>query len=140
MTEGSVEDLISYRMERSHESIRAAEILLEKDMPISAMNRVYYGLFYAVQAILALQGVSFSKHGQVKGYLSRAIIKPGLLPLEMGRIYNRVFEYRQKSDYVDFAVPERELVVEYVTKAKEFRSTVEGYVHKELASRKRESG
>ena len=39
-----IEALISYRMERSRESIRAAEIMLENEMFAISMNRVYYSI------------------------------------------------------------------------------------------------
>ena len=65
MKSKDIDALISYRMERSIESIRAAEIMLENGMLIISMNRVYYSMFYAVQTLLALHKVSFSKHGQV---------------------------------------------------------------------------
>lgn len=95
-------DLISYRLERADEAINAAHLLLENGMLVSAMNRVYYAMFYAVQSLLVLHGVSFSKHGKVKGYFNREFIKSGKISLEYGRLYNKAFEYRQKFDYVDF--------------------------------------
>jgi uncharacterized protein (UPF0332 family) len=119
-----IEDLIAYRMGRSKESIRAAEIMFENEMLTIAMNRVYYSMFYAVQALLVLNKVSFSKHGQVKGYFNREFIKPGIFPLDMGRLYNKAFEYRQKFDYVDFAVPDRDMVSEYIEKAREFHDKI----------------
>ena len=119
-----IEALISYRMERSRESIRAAEIMLENEMLTISMNRVYYSMFYAVQALLVLHKVSFSKHGQVKGYFNRELIKTGIFSVDMGKLYNKVFEYRQKFDYVDFAVPDRDMVSEYIEKAREFHSTI----------------
>ena len=36
-----IEALISYRMERSKESVRAAEIMLENEIFAISMNRVY---------------------------------------------------------------------------------------------------
>ena len=39
-----IDALISYRMERSRESIRAAEIMLENEMFAISMNRVYYSI------------------------------------------------------------------------------------------------
>jgi len=65
--------LISYRIDRSRESLKASKIMLENDMPSFAMNRIYYSMFYAVQALLVLRGVSFSKHGQIKGYFNREL-------------------------------------------------------------------
>lgn len=128
MKSEDAEALISYRMERSKESIQAAEIMLENGMLTSSMNRIYYAMFYAVQALLVLHGVSFSKHGQVKGYFNRELIKTGILPIEMGRLYNKAFEYRQKFDYVDFAVPDRDLVSEYIEKAKGFHAKIHEYI------------
>jgi hypothetical protein len=115
-------------MERSRESIRAAEIMLENEMFAISMNRVYYSMFYAVQALLVLYKVSFSKHGQVKGYFNRELIKTGIFSVDMGKLYNKVFEYRQKFDYVDFAVPDRDMVSEYIEKAREFHAKINEYI------------
>jgi uncharacterized protein (UPF0332 family) len=117
--------LVSYRMEKSKEAIKAAELLLKNEMMTFSINRVYYSMFYAVQALLAADGVSFSKHGQVKGYFNRELIKTMILPKELGQLYNKAFEYRQKFDYVDFAVPDREMVVEYIEKSKNFYNEIE---------------
>ena len=106
--------LINYRLERAAESIKAAKVMLDNGMPIFSMNRIYYCLFYSIQALLALKGVSFSKHGQLKGYFNREFIKTGELPKDMGRLFNKAFEYRQKFDYVDFTDPEPEMVAEYL--------------------------
>ncbi len=57
--------LIEHRLEKSSKSIIAAELMLEKEMPTFVMNRVYYSMFYAIQALLILRNVSFSKHGQL---------------------------------------------------------------------------
>jgi len=123
-----IEALISYRIERSRESIRAAEIMLENEMLTISMNRVYYSMFYAVQALLALYKVSFTKHGQVKGYFNRELIKTGIFSVDMGKLYNKVFEYRQKFDYVDFAVPDRNMVFEYIEKAREFHTKIKEFI------------
>ena len=67
--------LIAYRLERSCESLRAAEIMFENNMLTFSMNRVYYAMFYAVQALLVSREVSFSKHGQVKACFNREMVK-----------------------------------------------------------------
>ena len=102
--------LIQYRLERAIESIKAAQLLLENNLLIPAMNRIYYSMFYAVQALLVQNEKSFSKHGQVKSYFNREFIKTGILPKEFGRLFNAVFEYRQKFDYVDLIVPDPEFL------------------------------
>ena len=88
--------LIKYRLERSDESLTAAKLMLDNGLYVSAMNRIYYSMFYTVQALLILNDVSFSKHGQVKGFFNKEYIKTNILQKDFGRLYNVVFEYRQK--------------------------------------------
>ncbi len=61
MTREYKEALISYRLERARESIDAAQLLLNNGMLASSMNRAYYSMFYAIQALLVLRDVSFFK-------------------------------------------------------------------------------
>jgi len=56
----------------------------------------------------------------------------------MGKTYNKVFEYRQKFDYIDFSTPSRDLVIEYLEKLKEFRSEIDQYIQKQIAKWKNE--
>jgi uncharacterized protein (UPF0332 family) len=132
MSPSDLEALIRHRLQKSEEALRAASIMLDKQMYGFAMNRVYYSLYYAVQALLAEQGVSFGKHGQVKGYFNREYIKTGKLPKEIGRFYNKAFEYRQKYDYVDFTAPEASMVADYIESAVEFVLQIRKYMGKNL--------
>ena len=50
--------LISYRMQRAKESLEAAQLLSDNKMLTSSMNRIYYAMFYAVQALLVLKDTS----------------------------------------------------------------------------------
>ena len=63
---------------------------------------LYYASFYAVIALLLTEGRSSSKHSGVRALLDREWMKPGRLPVEFGRLYRRLFESRQRSDYADF--------------------------------------
>ena len=128
MTDEQIRALVEHRLEKSEEALRAAKHMLDQGMLIFAMNRIYYSMYYAVQALLALQGKSFSKHGQVKGFFNRKYVKSGRLPKNMGRLFNKAFEYRQKFDYVDFVAPEESMVAEYITKAKGFCDQIRKYV------------
>ena len=122
--------LIEHRLEKSEDALRAAQYMLEQGLLIFSMNRIYYSMYYAVQALLALNGKSFSKHGQVKGYFNREFVKSGRLPKELGRLYNKAFEYRQKFDYVDFIVPEEPMIEEYIKKANDFCEQLRKFIAK----------
>jgi uncharacterized protein (UPF0332 family) len=133
MKPADLEALVTHRLQKAEEALEAAKIMMDSQMFSFAMNRVYYSLYYAVQALLAQQGVAFSKHGQVKGYFNHEFIKTGKLPKEIGRFYNKAFEYRQKFDYVDFLSPDEPMVCEYVETAKSIVYQIRRYLGKELA-------
>ena len=122
--------LIEHRLEKSEDALRAAQYMLEQGLLIFSMNRIYYSMYYAVQALLALKGKSFSKYGQVKGYFNREFVKSGRLPKKLGRLYNKAFEYRQKFDYVDFIVPEEPMIEEYIKKANDFCEQLRKFIAK----------
>ena len=124
--------LIKYRLERADESLEAARLMFENNLYIPAMNRIYYSMFYAVQALLILKESSFSKHGQVKGFFNKEFIKAGVFPKEFGKLYNAAFEYRQKFDYVDLIIPEEQLISDYITKAKSFIEKLSEYIREQI--------
>jgi len=98
------------------------------------MNRIYYSMFYSVQALLVLDEKAFSKHGQVKGYFNKKFIKSGVFPKEFGKLYNVVFEYRQKFDYVDLLIPEGELISDYIFKARKFIEQISSFLDDKLTA------
>ena len=134
MTEEEKRSLVKYRLERANESIKAAHLLYENSLFIPAMNRIYYSMFYTVQALLVLDEKAFSKHGQVKGYFNKAYIKPGIFPKEFGRLFNTVFEYRQKFDYVDMLIPKGELISDYLVEAQRFVDQISSFLESKFSS------
>ena len=125
--------LINYRLDRARESLKAAHLMFENALYIPAINRIYYSMFYAVQALLILRESTFSKHGQVKGFFNREFVKTGIFPKEFGRLFNAAFEYRQKFDYVDLITPESGLISEYLAKAEIFIDKLSGFIHEKLS-------
>ena len=95
--------LILYRMERADEALAEAELLLEHDHPRTAVNRLYYACFYAVSALLLTEGQSATKHSRIRALFDQHWIKSGRLPREAGKLFRRLFEERQRSDYSDLA-------------------------------------
>lgn len=134
MTEEEKQALVKYRLERANESMKAAHLLLDNKLFIPAMNRIYYSMFYSVQALLVLDEKAFSKHGQVKAYFNKEFIKSGIFPKEFGKLFNAVFEYRQKFDYVDLLIPEEELISDYIAEAQRFIDQISTFLDKKLSA------
>ena len=94
--------LIRYRMDRSKEALSAARLMYEKGHYNDAVNRLYYSCFYMVIALLATEGVHPGKHTAVRAFLNKNWIKTGKLSKKTGRLFNTLFDRREKGDYGDY--------------------------------------
>ena len=86
--------VILYRMERAKEAIEEAKILFDSGHINSYVNRLYYACFYAVSALLLTRNISTSKHGHLRSLLHREFVKTGLIPQEMGKHFDLLFNSR----------------------------------------------
>jgi len=65
----------------------------------SAINRAYYAMFYAANALLATKGIARSKHSGVIAAFREHFVRPGLIEVDYSSIYGRVMDNRHVSDY-----------------------------------------
>ena len=83
---------------RALRTLRSAKLLLTED-PDSSASRSYYAAFYAVSALFALQGKTFSKHSAIEAAVHRDLVRPGHWPKELGVNYSYLLGLRTKGDY-----------------------------------------
>lgn len=105
--------LINYRIEQAKDTIELARFLIDSQRFIVAVNRIYYGLFYAVTALSIKHGYETSKHGQLIGWFNKEFIASERLAKKYGRILRIVYQNRTKGDYdayIDFTEDEVELL------------------------------
>lgn len=124
LDEQSREALIKYRLERSDETLKEVEILTKESHFNAAVNRLYYACFYAVTALLVANGYSTQSHAGTKTLLGLHFITKGVLSNEHGKTYSRLFEIRHSGDYDDFVYCDKEMIDEYLPKAKEFINAI----------------
>jgi len=86
-------------IEHTKEMLAVAEQNLNSDFYASAINRAYYAIFYAANAMLATVGKARSKHSSVISLFRNLFVKTGELPTEFSDIYGRVMDNRQRGDY-----------------------------------------
>jgi len=86
-------------IEHAKEMLAVAEQNLRNDFYTSAVNRAYYAIFYAANAMLATIGEARSKHSGVISLFRNRFVKTGDLPVELSDIYGRVLDNRQRGDY-----------------------------------------
>lgn len=75
------QELIAYRRSKAKETLQDGKILFEARRYPSAVNRIYYALFYAVTALLLTKGLSSSKHGGVMALFNEHFVKTGKVPV-----------------------------------------------------------
>jgi len=80
----------------------------------TAVNRAYYAIFYAANALLATKGLERSKHSGVIAAFRQHFVKTGLIETEYSRFYGAAMDDRHEGDYevesvLDYDKAERDL-------------------------------
>ncbi len=124
-----LEDLLRYRMEQAHETLREGEILLGKVAFRGTINRAYYAMFYAALALLATRQLGASKHSSVISLFDREFVKTGIFPRELSRALHLAFDRRQTHDYGELVAIDVLTAETTLTDAKTFVASIESYLH-----------
>lgn len=130
--EQETKDLILYRLERAHESLSESIILLEGGYANTFVNRLYYACFYAVSALLLTKKLSSAKHTGVRSLFHQNFVKVGTVSMELGQLYDKLYDNRQKGDYVDLVRFKIEEVSSWYNEAKQFVDVIEDLIKKEI--------
>jgi len=128
MNPEQLEDLLRYRLEQAYETLREAEILLDRAALRGTVNRAYYAMFYALLALLATKRLGTSKHSGAISLFDREFVKSGLFPRELSRALHLAFERRQSHDYGEMVPITPEIAQETVDDARTFVGAVETYL------------
>jgi uncharacterized protein (UPF0332 family) len=123
-----LEDLLLYRMEQAHETLREAEILLNESALRGTINRAYYAMFYALLALLATKRLGTSKHSGALSLFDREFVKTGVFPRELSRSLRLAFDRRQTHDYGEMTRINRQIAEEVVMDAKTFVAAIEAHL------------
>ncbi len=94
--------LIKYRIGQANDTIDLAKFLIDSKKLTVAVNRIYYGLYYAVTALAIKHKFETSKHSQLLGWFNKEFIATSLIDKRFGRILRNAFKNRTKSDYDAF--------------------------------------
>jgi uncharacterized protein len=101
MTEHEAWDILAQKyLGRAEESFATAQLSVEKGFSVSAINRLYYTLFYIVSGLLIKTGKSYHKHSAVRAAVHRDLVQNGIVSGEFGRLFDLLFEDRLKGDYM----------------------------------------
>jgi uncharacterized protein (UPF0332 family) len=96
--------LIQYRLKQAVESIDLAKFLLSSDKLVVAVNRIYYGMYYALTALALKHAFKTSKHTQLIGWFNKEFILSKKVDSKYGKILWNAYKNRTKGDYDAFVL------------------------------------
>ncbi len=80
------------------------------------------------------KGLSSAKHSGVRALFHQNFVKSGIINMELGQLYDRLFDNRQKGDYADLVWFDSDEVRPWLEETKKFVDVV-GKLMKEKSGR-----
>lgn len=101
-------DLCIYRIKSALETLDAAKVCIDSKHYKDAINRSYYASFYAIKAVLAMEGTDFKRHKDVVAYFNKNYVATEIFDKKLGRMLSNLQQTRETSDYDDFFIASKE--------------------------------
>lgn len=130
MNQDERKEYVRYRLESAYTTFEAARVLAENGFWNSAVNRLYYSLYYAVNAILVLHSIQTKSHSGTKSKFSEHFIKTGKFDKKYGRLLSELYDWRQRGDYQNIFEYNRESVMPLFEPVREMIKLIEDEINK----------
>ena len=127
-------NLAKIRMERSHELIEEAKVLLSMNAYKSANNRAFYAMEKGIKALLAMKCTDVKTHNGALTQFNKLFIGSDDTIFDKAD-YKKIAKterIRNASDYDDFYLASKEESIEQVKVVEEFINKVDKYISKEI--------
>lgn len=123
------DDYIQYRFRRALDTYEEAIILASNNRWNAVINRLYYACFYSVIALLLKRNIETQTHDGARIQFGLHFVKNGLIEKSFGRLYTKLFDFRQKGDYGDMFDFDEETTMPLIGQVKEFLSQIENLIN-----------
>ncbi len=121
-------DYITYRLSKSFEALKDAQLLAENDSWNGCINRLYYSCFYVVSALLLKHDINATTHTGLINQFNLHFIKTGIVEKEAGKLYANLLDWRQTGDYGDMFDFTKEKVEPLLVPVEEFINKIEALI------------
>ncbi|MBI3994791.1 MAG: HEPN domain-containing protein [Nitrospirae bacterium] len=119
---------IGAELVRAEKSLKAANVLLDKDLLEDALSRTYYAILHSARAVLLAEGVKVKSHKAVRRLFGQHLVKTGKLEPRYASILAEEQDDRYLADYNVIFLPEKEQVEKRVRDADEFLRTMKRFL------------
>lgn len=121
-------EVVKLYIEQAHRMLEEARYLLTGRFTRGPSSRAYYAVFHSTTAALYAMNIVRGKHSGVQSALSQFLVQPGLLEEEFKDIFNRLYKFRETSDYEPRREPSLEEAQELVADAERFVARMEKFL------------
>lgn len=121
--------LIDYRLKQTEESLKIARVLINLQNYPTALNRIYYAIFYCLLAVGLKYDYKTSKHSQLIGWFNKNFIATGKMESKYGKVIRKVYQYRLMADYDAFVEFEKENVEKLFLQSIELSDRIKELLH-----------
>jgi len=120
---------IKIDIEKSDEALKAAQLSLENQLLTTALNRIYYAIFYTVSALAEKYDFKTSKHSKLMGWFNKKfVLEDKIFDKNIYKIYENAFLFRQKGDYDTTYTADTEHTQKLLADAKVFVEAVRKFI------------
>ena len=122
-------EVVKFRLEKARETLAEVPVQMENEFYRTAANRLYYACFYAATALLINDKYEVHTHNGVKILLGQHYINENKLAETFGKLYNHLFNMRQKGDYFDLIVIKKDDITPLLAPAQQFITAIENLIN-----------
>lgn len=117
-------------MAHSRQAVETGKLVMAHEDYITAVNRAYYAIFYAANALLATKGLERSKHSGVIAAFRQYFVKTGIIEPKYSRFFGAALDERHAGDYeLDYL--DYESAKRHLENAEQFLNRIEKALSKE---------
>jgi uncharacterized protein (UPF0332 family) len=128
ITDAQRQELIKLRIEQAENTYQLALRLTETNEFSTAINRIYYGMFYALLALGLQNGYETSKHQQLLGWFNKEFVNTNKVSKELGKIVKKAFDRRMNADYELLPMPQIDEMQSLLAEMQVFITSIKDYV------------
>jgi len=127
-----ITELCLYRLKQAEESLLEMDVLKHSGHIRGAINRAYYAMFYAIQALVVQQKAQISKHSGAISFFDKEFVKTGIVDKRFSKWLHRLFDLRQDGDYGSMFEPAENQCDQAMEQAEEFVQQIRKYIQKSV--------
>lgn len=121
-------DYIKYRQQKAAQAIKEAKLLMENELNDTAMSRLYYAAFYAINALLAINGFNPKTHSGTKSIFNKEFILTGKIESRFSDFYSFLMAKRFEADYDDFVFIDETKIQSLLEETEEFVAIINAMI------------